>query len=227
MPEAALVAAQTYLLNTQPEPRDPRESMHQAAIKSLGLIGDELKQRSLEKEATRHDQKEKRSRRSQSPQTRISSSPRRRNYKAQREDARNIIMQARVKGHAMSGMKEITKTKRKKWGHYVLPEVFAERRYPKGLSCRMTSKNMMDHRSRVMVVRLSSSCQNTWGLKGDSNAKLAATPHRRSMVLVKQVTRRFYRKLGRARKSIYKQFPLNIYAASINRRSEILYAEKW
>jgi hypothetical protein len=40
-PEAALVAAQAYLLTTQLEPGDPRESMHQAAIKSLGLIGDE------------------------------------------------------------------------------------------------------------------------------------------------------------------------------------------
>jgi hypothetical protein len=31
-PEAALVAAQAFLLTTQPEPRDPREHMHQAAI---------------------------------------------------------------------------------------------------------------------------------------------------------------------------------------------------
>jgi hypothetical protein len=31
-PEAALVAAQAYLLTTQPEPRDPREHMHQATI---------------------------------------------------------------------------------------------------------------------------------------------------------------------------------------------------
>jgi hypothetical protein len=31
-PEAALVAAQAYLLTTQPEPRDPREHMHQEAI---------------------------------------------------------------------------------------------------------------------------------------------------------------------------------------------------
>jgi hypothetical protein len=40
-PEAALVAAQAYLLTTQPEPGDPREQMHQAAINSLGLVGDE------------------------------------------------------------------------------------------------------------------------------------------------------------------------------------------
>jgi hypothetical protein len=32
IPEAALVAAQTYLLTTQPKPGDPWEHMHQAAI---------------------------------------------------------------------------------------------------------------------------------------------------------------------------------------------------
>jgi hypothetical protein len=95
-PEVALVAAQAYMLTTQPEPRDPRESMHQAAIKSLGLIGDELKQKSMEKEAIHHEQTGKRRRQSQSPQTRRSNSPSGKNSKAQREDARNIITQARV-----------------------------------------------------------------------------------------------------------------------------------
>jgi hypothetical protein len=41
-PEVALVAAQAYLLTTQPEPRDPQEHMHQAAIRSLGLVEDKL-----------------------------------------------------------------------------------------------------------------------------------------------------------------------------------------
>jgi hypothetical protein len=36
-PEAAL-AAQAYLLTTQPKPGDLREYMHQAAIRSLGLV---------------------------------------------------------------------------------------------------------------------------------------------------------------------------------------------
>jgi hypothetical protein len=39
-PEVALVAAQAYLLTMQPEPEDPRESMHLAAMKNLGLIED-------------------------------------------------------------------------------------------------------------------------------------------------------------------------------------------
>jgi hypothetical protein len=78
-----------------------------------------------------------------------------------------------------------------------------------------------------MVVRLSSSRQNTWGLLGNSNAKPVATPHRRITVLVKQATRRFHRKLGRARKLVHKQLPLNVYATSVNRRSEILLVEEW
>jgi hypothetical protein len=52
MPEVSLVAAQAYLLTTQPEPGDPRESMHQAAIKGLGLIRDKLKKNPFEKETT-------------------------------------------------------------------------------------------------------------------------------------------------------------------------------
>jgi hypothetical protein len=43
-PKATLVAAQAYLLTTQSAPGDPRESMHQAAIKGLGLIGYKLQQ---------------------------------------------------------------------------------------------------------------------------------------------------------------------------------------
>jgi hypothetical protein len=43
-PAADLVAAQVYLLTRQPTPRDPREVMHQAAIKGLRLIGDKLQQ---------------------------------------------------------------------------------------------------------------------------------------------------------------------------------------
>jgi hypothetical protein len=61
MPEAALVAAQAYLLTTQLEPGDPREHMHQAAIKSLGLVGDELKQKSSGKKSTYHEHTGRRS----------------------------------------------------------------------------------------------------------------------------------------------------------------------
>jgi hypothetical protein len=57
MPEAALVAAQAYLLTTQPEPGDPREHMHQAAIRSLGLVEGRLRKHLPEKKATYHKDK--------------------------------------------------------------------------------------------------------------------------------------------------------------------------
>jgi hypothetical protein len=41
-PEAALIAAQAYLLTTRLEPRYPREDMHQAAIQSLGIVEDKI-----------------------------------------------------------------------------------------------------------------------------------------------------------------------------------------
>jgi hypothetical protein len=56
-PEAALVAAQAYLLTMQPKPGDPREHMHQAAIRSLGLIEDKLMENFPEKKATYHKER--------------------------------------------------------------------------------------------------------------------------------------------------------------------------
>jgi hypothetical protein len=58
-PEAALVAAQAYLLTTQLELRDPREHMHQVAIKSLGLVEDRLRKHSPEKKSKCYEDKGK------------------------------------------------------------------------------------------------------------------------------------------------------------------------
>jgi hypothetical protein len=49
--EAALVAAQAYLLTMQPKPGDPREHIHQAAIRSLRLVEDKLRKHLPEKKA--------------------------------------------------------------------------------------------------------------------------------------------------------------------------------
>jgi hypothetical protein len=57
--EAALVAAQTYLLTTQPKPGDPWERMHQATIRSLGLVEDRLRKHLPEEKATCHKEKQK------------------------------------------------------------------------------------------------------------------------------------------------------------------------
>jgi hypothetical protein len=42
IPEAALVAAQAYLLTTRPSPGDPREHMHRAALNGLNMVGHKL-----------------------------------------------------------------------------------------------------------------------------------------------------------------------------------------
>jgi hypothetical protein len=71
-PEAALVAAQAYLLTTQPKPGDPREHMHQAAIRSLGLVEDRLRKHPLEKKMTYHKEKQKEGPRRQPSQNKTS-----------------------------------------------------------------------------------------------------------------------------------------------------------
>jgi hypothetical protein len=74
-PEATLVAGQAYLLTMQPKPGDPREHMHQAAIRTLGLIDDKLRKNLPEKKATHHkeNQKEEFKRQSSRNETRESS----------------------------------------------------------------------------------------------------------------------------------------------------------
>jgi hypothetical protein len=73
-PEAALVAAQAYQLTTQPEPGDPREHMHQAAIRSLGLVEDRLRKHPREKKATYHKDKGKENFKHQRSQSQTSES---------------------------------------------------------------------------------------------------------------------------------------------------------
>jgi hypothetical protein len=73
-PEAALVATQAYLLTTQPEPGDPREHMHEAAIRSLGLVEERLRKHSLEKKTTCYEDKGKESIKYQSSQSQTSDS---------------------------------------------------------------------------------------------------------------------------------------------------------
>jgi hypothetical protein len=44
-PEAALIAAQAYLLTTRPEPGDPREDMHRAAIRILRIVESKIREK--------------------------------------------------------------------------------------------------------------------------------------------------------------------------------------
>jgi hypothetical protein len=115
-PEAALVAAQAYLLTTQPEPGDPREHMHQAAIRSLGLVKDRLRKHSPEKKATHYEDKGKENIKYQSSQSQASDSSGDEKHRTRREDARNIIAQTRVDNAQYAWKEENYKDNEKEMG---------------------------------------------------------------------------------------------------------------
>jgi hypothetical protein len=146
-PEAALVAAQAYLLTTQLEPRDPQDHMHQAAIRSLGLIEDKLMGKLPEEKATcrkerRKEEFKRKSSRNESSES--SGDERRQNWK---EDTRNIIAQARVNNSRYAWREENCEDDEKRWARYALPAGFAKRGYPKVSSCRKIKISMMGHKN--------------------------------------------------------------------------------
>jgi hypothetical protein len=94
--EAALVAAQAYLLTTQPEPGDPREHTHQAAIRSLGLVENRLRGNLLEEKATHRKERRKEEFKCKPSRNNYSDSSKDERREKRKEDARNIIAQARV-----------------------------------------------------------------------------------------------------------------------------------
>jgi hypothetical protein len=131
-PEAALVAAQAYLLTTQPKPGDPREHMHQAAIRSLGLVEDKLRKHLLEKKATYHKGKRKEGLKRQPSQSEASESSGDKKRKTQKEDARNIIAQARVNNARYAWKEENYEDDEKEMGTLCFTRRVRRTRVPKG-----------------------------------------------------------------------------------------------
>jgi hypothetical protein len=95
-PEAALMAAQAYLLTMQPKPSDPREQMHQAAIRSLRLVEEKLKGSIPEKRLTHQSAREKEEVKCKFLRNESSESSEDEKRQKRKDDARNIIAQARV-----------------------------------------------------------------------------------------------------------------------------------
>jgi hypothetical protein len=131
-PEAAVVAAQVYLLTTQPEPRDPWEHMHQVAIKSLGLVEDKLRQHSSEKKSIYYKDQGKKSRKYQSSQSQTSDSSGDENRKERTEDARNIIAKKRVNKANYAWNKENYEGDKKEMGALCFTRRVCRTRVPKG-----------------------------------------------------------------------------------------------
>jgi hypothetical protein len=131
-PEAALVAAHVYLLTTQPEPGDPREHMHQATIRSLRLVEDRLRKHSLEKNATRYEEKGKENIKYQSSQSQASDSSGDEKRRTRREDARNIIAQTRVDNARYAWKEEKYEDDEKEMGSLCFTRRVRRTRVPKG-----------------------------------------------------------------------------------------------
>jgi hypothetical protein len=115
-PEAALVAAQAYLLTTQPKPGDPREHMHQATIQSLGLVEDKLRGNLSEKKLTHHSERQKEEVKHKSSRNETSESSEDEKRQKRKEDARNIIAQARVNNSHYAWREENHKDNKKEMG---------------------------------------------------------------------------------------------------------------
>jgi hypothetical protein len=61
-----------------------------------------------------------------------------------------------------------------------------------------------------MALKLPTSSENIGRNKGNSNAKFATTPHRRSKVMVEQFRNRNDWKLGRTHKTVHEQLQVDI-----------------
>jgi hypothetical protein len=132
-PEAALVAAQAYLLTTQPKPGDPREHMHQAAIRSLGLtIEDKLRGNPPEKKTTHRRERRKEEFKCKSSRNETSESSGDEKRQKWKEDARNIIAQARVNNSRYAWREENYEDDEKEMGALCFTRRVRKTRVPKG-----------------------------------------------------------------------------------------------
>jgi hypothetical protein len=131
-PEAALVAAHAYLLTTQLEPGDPREHMHQAAIRSLRLIKDKLVGKYPEEKATRYKERRKEEFKLKTTQNESSESLEEERRQKRKEDARNIIAQARVNKSRHAWKEENYEDDEKEIGALCFTRRVHKTRVPKG-----------------------------------------------------------------------------------------------
>jgi hypothetical protein len=131
-PEAALVAVEAYLLTTQPKPGDPRKHIHQAAIQSLRLIEDKLRGNLPETKSTHHKERRKEEFKRQSSRNEPSESSGDEKRQKRKEDARNIIAQARVNNSRYAWREENYEDDEKEMGVLCFTRRVHKTRVPKG-----------------------------------------------------------------------------------------------
>jgi hypothetical protein len=106
--------------------------MHQAAIRSLGLVEDRLRKHLPKKKATYHKEKRRESFKHQPSQSQTGESSGDEKRKARREDARNIIVQARVNNARYAWKEENYEDDKKEMGALCFTRRVRRTRIPKG-----------------------------------------------------------------------------------------------
>jgi hypothetical protein len=106
--------------------------MHQAAIRSLGLVENRLRRRSPERKATYYEDEEKKNFKRKPSQSQTSESSGDEKRKARREDARNIIAQARVNNALYTWKEENYEDDKKEMGALCFTRRVRRMRVPKG-----------------------------------------------------------------------------------------------
>jgi hypothetical protein len=106
--------------------------MHQAAIRSLGLVEDKLRKHSPEKKAIYHKDKGKENFKHHPSQSQTSESSGEKKHRARREDARNIIAQARVNNACYAWKEENYEDDEKEMGALCFTRRVCRTRVPKG-----------------------------------------------------------------------------------------------
>jgi hypothetical protein len=106
--------------------------MHLAAIRSLGLVEDRLRKHLLEKNVTYHKKKRKESFKRQPSQSQTSEPSGDEKRKARKEDARNIIVQARVNNAHHAWKEENYEDDKKDMGALCFTRRVRRTRVPKG-----------------------------------------------------------------------------------------------
>jgi hypothetical protein len=106
--------------------------MHQAAIRSLGLVEDRLRKRPPEKKATCHKEKRRESFKRQPSQSETGESSGDEKRKARTEDARSIIAQARTNNARYAWKEENYEDDEKEMGALCFTRRVRRTRVPKG-----------------------------------------------------------------------------------------------
>jgi hypothetical protein len=130
--EVALVAAQAYLLTTRPEPGDPREEMHQAAIQSLRIVEGKIMGKGPEAKSTSYKEGRKKEFKHKITRYESSESSEEERRQKRKEDARNIIAQAQVNKLRHTWREENYEDDDKEMGALCFTRRVRKTRVPKG-----------------------------------------------------------------------------------------------